>query len=146
MGPIGAVGGTSERQAGQWNVPSGKRRISGWPHSQACFPRASGRAAICSSVPRMVSSKAQPQESQLAGGPDARGRSSPDPHTGQTRWSGLDGVAVVRDGPFDRFITLPSLSRLPSVKAPNALELALISMEVASPPVHRSSGHFSTAT
>ena len=39
-----SIGSTSEPQAGQWNVPSGRSRISGWPHSQPCLPRAFGRA------------------------------------------------------------------------------------------------------
>ena len=44
------MGNTSEPHEGQWNIPSGKRRISGWPHSQVCLPEASGNAIICSRV------------------------------------------------------------------------------------------------
>ena len=85
------MGSTSDRQAGQWNVPSGRQRISGWPHSQACSPRASGRAAICSSVPTVASSKARQQDSHSAERENTpRVRSAPCPHAGQTRRSALE--------------------------------------------------------
>ena len=99
------MGNTSEPHEGQWNVLSGRRRISGWPHSsQACSPRASGRATICSSVPTIAPSKAQPHEPHPAR-PDPRGSSSSELHAGQTRWPILD--VVVRDRTFARFISLP---------------------------------------
>jgi hypothetical protein len=40
------TGMTSELQAGHQRTPSGNRRISGWPHSQACRPIASGSSVI----------------------------------------------------------------------------------------------------
>ena len=90
------MGRTSEPQAGQWYTRSGSIRISGCPHSQAWIPKASGKAAICSRVPKIAPSTERPQESQQASsGP--RGNSSPDPHAGQRMWRGPD---VVRDGAF----------------------------------------------
>src|SRR3712207_4037715 len=59
---MASSGTTSEPQAEQWNTPSGRQRISGWPHSQECLPTASGRAAICSRVRSTAPSKAWPQE------------------------------------------------------------------------------------
>ena len=41
-----SAGGTSGPHAGQWYVPSGRSRISGWLHSQALLPKASGRSVI----------------------------------------------------------------------------------------------------
>src|SRR5918998_4057936 len=46
------AGRTSEPQAEHQKTPSGRRRISGWRHSQAWFPRASGRKIICRSASR----------------------------------------------------------------------------------------------
>ena len=43
-------GRTSEPQDGHLYTPSGRRRISGWPHSQAWLPMAPGSATICSRV------------------------------------------------------------------------------------------------
>jgi hypothetical protein len=53
---MASMGSTSEPHEGQWNIPSGRRRISGCPHPQACLPTASCSAIICS----MVSSIAVP--------------------------------------------------------------------------------------
>jgi hypothetical protein len=87
-------GTTSERQEGQWNTSSGRRRISGYPHSQGCLPVTSGKAASCRSVSRIALPR-MPQDSQLARyGP--RGRNSLDPHAGQTRRFGFDTVCVER--------------------------------------------------
>lgn len=80
------MGSTSERHAGQWKTSSGRQHISGWPHSQGCFPRASGRATICLSIPTMVWSKAHSQKSHSAMRESKPpGHSCPHPHTGQTR-------------------------------------------------------------
>ena len=113
---LDGAGTTSDRQAGQWNVPSGKERISGWPHSQACLPIASGRATICLSVPMVTPSKARQQDSHSAereSGP--RLRSAPYPQAGQTRCSRLD---VDWAGPLVRLIaTSPVL--VPDVARPS---------------------------
>src|ERR671932_1056529 len=87
---------TSEPQAGQWNTLPGRWRISGWPHSHACSPKASGRATICSRVRRTAPSTPQPQESHSAES-CPRASSSPRPHSGQTTKSRPD---VTRDGTF----------------------------------------------
>src|SRR5215207_10204744 len=47
---MASMGSTSAPHEGQWNIPSGRRRISGWPQSQVCLPEASGNAIICSRV------------------------------------------------------------------------------------------------
>jgi hypothetical protein len=44
------MGRTSDPQAGHHRTPSARCRISGWPHSQAWLPMASGKEAICSRV------------------------------------------------------------------------------------------------
>ena len=41
---------TSDPQPGHHRTPSARRRISGWPHSQAWLPMASGKESICSRV------------------------------------------------------------------------------------------------
>jgi hypothetical protein len=78
-------GTTSEPHAGQWNVLSGKHRISGWPHSsQACLPRASGRADILRRVSSIAPLTRPPQEAHRAELlPESRSRSTS--HRGQTR-------------------------------------------------------------
>src|SRR5829696_1797719 len=43
-------GTTSDPQPGHHRTPSARCRISGWPHSQAWLPIASGKEAICSRV------------------------------------------------------------------------------------------------
>jgi hypothetical protein len=43
-------GTTSDPQPGHHRTPSARCRISGWPHSQAWLPMASGKEAICSRV------------------------------------------------------------------------------------------------
>src|SRR5918996_2613244 len=43
-------GRTSDPQPGHHRTPSARCRISGWPHSQAWLPIASGRETICSRV------------------------------------------------------------------------------------------------
>src|SRR5215212_1704640 len=43
-------GRTSDPHPGHHRTPSAKRRISGWPHSQACLPIASGKETICARV------------------------------------------------------------------------------------------------
>src|SRR5215216_63348 len=48
----GEMGRTSKPHAGHRYTPSGRRRISGCPHSQACAPIASGRALISRRVLR----------------------------------------------------------------------------------------------
>lgn len=97
-------GTTSERQAGQWNTSSGRRRISGCPHSQGCLPEASGRAATCSRV-LSTALPIMPQEPQLARyGP--RERNSLNPHTGQTRRAGLDTACAGRTSLFHLVSTL----------------------------------------
>src|SRR3712207_7226498 len=95
-------GTTSEPQAGQWNTPSGRRLISGWPHSQACSPNASGRATICSRVLGTAPSKVRPQESHSARSSPRVPSSSPRPHAGQTMEFGPD---VTRDGTFTFLFT-----------------------------------------
>ena len=115
------MGSTSDRQAGQWNVPSGRERISGWPHSsQACSPSASGRAAICSSVPTVTSSKVRLQDSHSAERENSpRLRSAPCPHAGQTRRSALETLVcpteplpvLVLPGVARARLTAPALQR-----------------------------------
>jgi hypothetical protein len=43
-------GTTSDPQPGHHRTPSDRCRISGWPHSQAWLPIASGKETICSRV------------------------------------------------------------------------------------------------
>src|SRR5215217_5329545 len=43
-------GTTSNPHPGHHRTPSARRRISGWPHSQAWLPIASGKETICSRV------------------------------------------------------------------------------------------------
>src|ERR671916_611867 len=43
-------GRTSDPQPGHHRTPSARCRISGWPHSQAWLPIASGKETICSRV------------------------------------------------------------------------------------------------
>src|SRR5215204_428312 len=88
------MGKTSEPHEGHWNTPSGRRRIFGWPHSQAWLPKASGRAAICSIVLNMASSTEKLHASQRAGS-SPRSCNLPEPHAGQRMQFGLD---MVRDG------------------------------------------------
>jgi hypothetical protein len=81
---MASKGSTSEPHEGQWNMPSGRWRISGWPHSQACFPEALGSAIICSRVSSIAVPSMQPHELQWA--PSLpKGCSSPTWQTGQTR-------------------------------------------------------------
>src|SRR5215217_9187628 len=86
---MASMGSTSEPQAGQWNIPSGRRRISGCPHSQACLPEAPGNAMICSRVSSIAVPRMQPHEPQRAPSPP-KGCSSLAWQTGQTRKSDLD--------------------------------------------------------
>src|ERR671910_2401680 len=60
----GETGMTSEPQAGHQYTPSGRWRISGWPHSQAWLPTASGNPTIVCSVSRSGPLRRPPQESQ----------------------------------------------------------------------------------
>src|SRR5919112_4582678 len=85
------MGKTSEPQAGQWNTLSGSSRISGWPHSQAWTPRASGRPTTSRRVSSAEPSSGNPQESQRAK-PGPLERSKPDSQNGQMMWSSLDAV------------------------------------------------------
>src|SRR5215208_63219 len=86
---MASMGSTSEPHEGQWNIPSGKRRISGCPHSQVCLPKASGSAMICSRVSSIAVPSMHPHEPQRAPSPP-KGCSSPTWQTGQTRKSDLD--------------------------------------------------------
>jgi hypothetical protein len=81
---VASTGSTSAPHEGQWNVPSGRRRISGWPHSQACSPEAPGSAIICSRVSSIAVPSTHPHEPQRAPSPP-KGCSSPAWQTGQTR-------------------------------------------------------------
>jgi hypothetical protein len=85
------MGKTSEPHAGQWNTPSGSLRISGWPHSQAWTPRASGRSTISRRVSSAEPSSGNPQESQRAK-PGPLETSKPDAQNGQMMLSPLDAV------------------------------------------------------
>src|SRR5918997_6052259 len=85
------MGKTSEPQAGQWNTPSGRLRISGWPHSQAWTPRASGRPTTSCKVSSREPSSGRPQEPQRAK-PGPLETSKPDSQNGQMMWCGLDAV------------------------------------------------------
>ena len=49
-----------------WNTPSGRTRISGWPHSQAWLPTASCRVAIWRSASNIAPLMDPRQESQRA--------------------------------------------------------------------------------
>jgi hypothetical protein len=60
---------TSAPHEGQWNVSSGRRRISGCPHPQACSPKASGSAIICSRVSSIAVPNLHPHELQRAPSP-----------------------------------------------------------------------------
>jgi hypothetical protein len=60
------TGTTSEPQAGHQYTPSGSRRISGWPHSQAWPPTASGRLVTPCRVSRSGPLRRPPHESQRA--------------------------------------------------------------------------------
>src|SRR5215213_2934094 len=84
------MGSTSAPHEGQWNIPSGRRRISGCPHSQVCLPNASGSAIICSRVSSIAAPSMHPHEPQRAPSPP-KACSSPTWQTGQTRKSDLDG-------------------------------------------------------
>ena len=86
---MASMGSTSEPHEGQWNIPSGRRRISGCPHSQACLPEVSGSATICSRVSSIAVPTMHPHEPQRAPSPP-KGCSSPTWQTGQTRKSDLD--------------------------------------------------------
>src|SRR5215210_5993160 len=86
---MASMGSTSAPHEGQWNIPLGKRRISGCPHSQVCLPKASGNAIICSRVSSIAAPKMHPHRLQLARSP-AKGCSSPTWQTGQTRKSDLE--------------------------------------------------------
>ena len=81
---MASMGSTSEPHEGQWNIPSGKRRISGCPHSQVCLPKAPGSAMICSRVSSIAVPSMHPHEPQRAPSPP-KGCSSPTWQTGQTR-------------------------------------------------------------
>jgi len=81
---MASMGDTSAPHEGQWNVPSGRRRISGRPHSQVCLPKASGSAMIYSSVSSIAVPSMHPHEPQRAPSP-LKGCSSPTWQTGQTR-------------------------------------------------------------
>src|SRR5215210_4702358 len=59
------MGVTSDPQAGHRYTPSGRRLISGWPHSQACPPAASGSATILFSVSSSAPPKTPPHSSHL---------------------------------------------------------------------------------
>jgi hypothetical protein len=85
------MGSTSEPQAGQWKVRSGRSRISGWPHSQACLPRASGKAVMRQRVSSNAPLKRPPHNSQRIES-RSEGWSLLASHRGQTRESGLDAI------------------------------------------------------
>jgi hypothetical protein len=57
---------TSEAHAGHLYTPSGRSRISGCPHSQACRPTTRGSALICTSVTRSAPPRKAPQDGQRA--------------------------------------------------------------------------------
>ena len=59
-------GSTSEPQAGQCKTLSGRRRISGWPHSQGWLPNASGRAVTCLRVSSIAPLTRSPQAGHRA--------------------------------------------------------------------------------
>ena len=86
---MASIGTTSEPHEGQWNIPSGRRRISGWPHSQACSPEAPGSGIICSRVSSIAVPSTHPHEPQRAPSPP-KGCSSPAWQSGQTRKSDPD--------------------------------------------------------
>jgi hypothetical protein len=78
------LGSTSEPHAGQWKVPSGRRRISGWPHSQACLPWASGKAHMRRRVSSIAPPTQPPHDPQRIGSlPE--GVILPASQSGQTR-------------------------------------------------------------
>src|SRR5215211_3173700 len=79
-----SMGSTSAPHEGQWNIPSGRRRISGWPQSQVCLPEASGNAIICSRVSSIAVPSIHPHEPQRAPSPP-KGCSSPTWQTGPLR-------------------------------------------------------------
>src|SRR5215217_4368065 len=86
---VASMGSTSEPHEGQWNIPSGRQRISGCPHSQVCLPEASGSAIICSRLSSIAAPSTHPHEPQRA--PSLpKGCSSPTWQTGQTTKSDLD--------------------------------------------------------
>src|SRR5215213_5790394 len=58
------MGVTSDPQAGHRYTSSGRRLISGWPHSQAWPPAASGREIIQLSVSRSAPPRTPPHSSQ----------------------------------------------------------------------------------
>jgi hypothetical protein len=60
-------GSTSEPQAGQRKMPSGRRRIWGWPHSsQAWRPKVLGRLVILRRSPKISPFRVQPHRLQWA--------------------------------------------------------------------------------
>src|SRR5215210_9041164 len=59
------MGVTSEPQAGHRNTLSGSRLISGWSHSQAWLPAASGRVTIPLRVSRSAPPRTPPHSSHL---------------------------------------------------------------------------------
>ena len=78
------TGVTSEAHAGHLYTPSGRSRISGCPHSQACRPTARGSAVICRSVSRSTPLRIAPQDGQRAE-PWPEGSSSCTSQKGQRR-------------------------------------------------------------
>jgi hypothetical protein len=64
-GHRGETGVTSDPQAGHRYTPSGRRLISGCPHSQAWPPAASGSATILLSVSRSAPPRTPPHSSHL---------------------------------------------------------------------------------
>src|SRR5215213_2135564 len=59
------MGVTSDPQAGHRYTPSGSRLISGWPHSQAWSPVASGSATILLRVSSNAPPRTPPHSSHL---------------------------------------------------------------------------------
>ena len=88
------MGRTSDPQAGHQNTPSGRRRIRGWPHSQAWPPRGYGSATIRRSVFRTPISTTLWQDVQPASSM-LRGSRRPISHLGQTMRSASE---LFRDG------------------------------------------------
>jgi hypothetical protein len=83
------TGSTSEPQDGQWYVPSGRRLISGWPHSQGCSPKTSGTSVICRRVFSIAPLKCPPHDPQRIESLP-KGRSPSTSQRGHTKESGLD--------------------------------------------------------